>query len=202
MVLPQQFDQRFGQHDPTVCLLGQLGEPVNEMPMVGGSERHQFQPRLQFQQVLAPGFRPLGILRPDVRLDTQLVANDVQQGSGRLRVSRQSKAWIAQVAQLYREAEPVVAAVPLTDQRQVGFGKGVMLNEFVVGGWEGERAGALSGRQQIAARHDQSSVFRYWYRVSRLMPNSRASCAFFSPAAARCRNSATRSGASAFLRPR
>lgn len=84
-----------------------------------------------------------------------------REGGGWLRVSRQGKAWIAQVAQLQREAETVVAAAPLTDHRQVGFGDGVMLDEFVVGGREGQQAGTLGGRQQIAARHGQSSVFRY-----------------------------------------
>ena len=77
-MLPQQFDQRFGQHDTPVGLLSQLGELVDEVPVVGDSERRQFQPRLQLQQVLAPRFRPLRVLRPGVRLDAQLAADDVQ----------------------------------------------------------------------------------------------------------------------------
>ena len=45
-LLPQQLDQRFGQHDTPVGLLGQLGELVDEAPVVGGRERRQLQPRL------------------------------------------------------------------------------------------------------------------------------------------------------------
>jgi hypothetical protein len=36
-----------------------------------------------------------------------------------------------------------------------------MLDEFIVGGWEGEQASALGGCQQTAARHGQSSTLRY-----------------------------------------
>ena len=56
--------------------------------------------------------------------------------------------------------------------------------------------------RHVVTRLGQESVLRYWYTVSRLIPNSRASCALFSPAAARCCSSATCSCASAFLRPR
>ena len=68
-LLPQQLDQCLGQHDTPVGLLGQIGELVDEVPIVRDSERRQLQPRLQLQQVLAPGFWPLRILRPDVRSD-------------------------------------------------------------------------------------------------------------------------------------
>jgi hypothetical protein len=162
VLLPQQLDQRLGQHEAPVGLLGQFGELVNEAVVVGGSERRQVQPCLQLQQVLAPGFRPLRVLRPGVRLNAQLAADDVQQGRGRLRIRRQGETGIAQVAQLYRETEPVVIAAPLADHRQVGFGEGVMPDEVVVSSREGKQAGAVGGRQQTAARHGQSSVLRYW----------------------------------------
>ena len=43
---------------------------------------------------------------------------------------------------------------------------------------------------------------RYWYSVSRLIPNSRARAAFCSPAAALARRVSARSGESALARPR
>jgi hypothetical protein len=101
-------------------------------------------------------------LRPSVRLNAQLAADDVQQGRGRLRIGRQGETGIAQAAQLHRETEPVVIAAPLADHRQVGFGECVMPDEVVVSGREGKQAGAIGGRQQTAARHGQSSVLRYW----------------------------------------
>lgn len=65
-LLSQHFDQRLGQHDPTVGLLSQLAELVDEAPAIGNGERRQPQPCLQFRQVLVPGLRPLRVLRPDV----------------------------------------------------------------------------------------------------------------------------------------
>lgn len=45
-LLPEHFDQRFGQHDTPVCLLSQFGELMTEVFIVGKSERCHFQPRL------------------------------------------------------------------------------------------------------------------------------------------------------------
>ena len=77
--LSQQFDQCLGQHDTSVGLLGQLGKMVDKAPIIGNGERGHVQPRLQLYQVLAPGHRSLGILRPNVWLDVQLPPNDCQQ---------------------------------------------------------------------------------------------------------------------------
>jgi len=121
-LLPQQIDQRFGEHDAPVGLLGQFGELLHEVPVISGREWCKVQPCLQFQQVLAPSLRALRVLRPDVRLNVQLAADDIQKGCGRFRFTGQSKARIAQVAQLHCEAETVVIAAPLTYHRQVCLG--------------------------------------------------------------------------------
>ncbi|CAA9889879.1 hypothetical protein METHB2_150003 [Candidatus Methylobacter favarea] len=57
----------------TLSFAGHLGE---QTPVVGGSEWCQIRPHLQFQQMLTPSLRSLGILRADVRLDTQLVTDN------------------------------------------------------------------------------------------------------------------------------
>lgn len=111
--------------------------------------------------MLAPRFRALRVLRPDIWLDAQLAANDVQQRGARLCISWQGKAGITQIAQLHCAAEPVVTAATLADHRQVGFGTGVMLDAFIVSGWKSKQADALRGRQQMTARHGQSSFLRY-----------------------------------------
>lgn len=159
-LLSQPLDQRFGQHDAPVGLLGQFGERAGEAAVVRNRKGRQVQPRLQFGQMLAPGLRPPCILRPNSRLDTQLPADDGQQGRGRFRVGRQGEAGIAQVAQLHRKAEPVVMAAPLADRRQVGLGKGVVADQFIVGRGEGQQRSALGGRQQAAAWHRHASVRR------------------------------------------
>ena len=68
------------------------------------------------------------------------------------------------------------------------------------------RRAAWSARRRSSLQREcyfyTTSTFKYWYRVSRLIPNSRASAAFFSPASTRRRNSFAWSVASAFLRPR
>ena len=76
-LLPQQVDKRFGEHDTPVGLLGQFSELLYEVPVISGSEWCQVQPCLQFQQVLASRLRALRVLRPDVRLNVQLAADDI-----------------------------------------------------------------------------------------------------------------------------
>lgn len=78
----------------------------------------------------------------------------------------------------------------------------MIVNGIIVSDWESKQAGALGRRQHTATWHGQSSVFRYWYKVSRLMPNSRAIVAFCSPASTRRRKLTFCSVDSAFLRPR
>ena len=79
VLLSQHLNQRFGEHDTTVSLLGQLSERVDEAPEIGDGERRQVQPRLQFCQMLAPGLRTLRIMRPCVRFDAQLPPHERQQ---------------------------------------------------------------------------------------------------------------------------
>ena len=56
--------QCFGQYDTPVGVLGQFGKLANEMPVISDSKRGQFQPRLQFQQMLAPGVIPSSVFVP------------------------------------------------------------------------------------------------------------------------------------------
>ena len=69
---------------------------------------------------------------------------------------------MAQVAQLHCEAETVVIAAPLTYRREVGFGEGVVPDQFIFCRGECQPGVPLGGRQQTAARHGQSFVLRYW----------------------------------------
>ncbi len=76
---------------------------------------------------------------------------------------------MAQVAQLYREAEPVVATAPLADRRQIRFRKGVVSDEFFVSRRKGQQAGPFGWRQQVAAWH--GSVTRFQILVNSLTTN-------------------------------
>ena len=67
VLLPQHFNQCFSKYDAPVGLLGQIGEVVNKAAIVRNRESRQAQPGLQLRQMLAPCFRSLRVLRPDIR---------------------------------------------------------------------------------------------------------------------------------------
>jgi hypothetical protein len=54
------------------------------------AERLHAQIRPQFEQVFAPGFLPLGILRPTCRVEPQLPSNPLQQGHRHRSVGQQA----------------------------------------------------------------------------------------------------------------
>lgn len=201
-LLPQPPDQGFGEREATVGLPRQLGQRGNRPAVIGPGEHPQVQPGLQFRQVLPAGLRALRIVRPQGRVEAQLAADERQQVRRRLALGGQGESRMAEVAELHGETQPVMGAAPPPDHREVGVGEGVMADEFVDGLGESQQAGALGRRQPTAAGHPQASARRYWYRVSRLMPNSRARAALDSPVWARRRSSAIRSSARAFRRPR
>jgi hypothetical protein len=66
-----------------------------------------------------------------------------------------------EVAQLHREAEPVVVAAPLVDDRQVAFRKGVVPDAFLLRRGEGKQVVALGGRQQAAAGYEHTPRAEY-----------------------------------------
>jgi len=88
------------------------------------------------------------------------------------------------LAELHGEAQAVGRAASLPDDGEVGFAERVVTDQLILGVRQSQQAVALGGGQVRTAGHRQAS-FRYWYKVSRLTPNSRASLDFCSPASAR-----------------
>ena len=76
---PQMIDQGAGQHDALVGLHGQLGQPLDGLPVVAHREGLEAEHRLQFDQVLAPGLFPLAILAPAFDANLELVSDQFQQ---------------------------------------------------------------------------------------------------------------------------
>ena len=106
---------------------------MDGLPVMRQAERLHAQVCPQFEQVFAPGFLPLCILRPTRRIEPQLPPDPLQQGRRHLSAGQQALPGEAQQAQLHRDAQAVGVAAPLTDQRQVGFAEGVVPDEFVLG---------------------------------------------------------------------
>jgi hypothetical protein len=112
--------------------------------------------------MLPAGLRSLRIARPQGRVEAQLAANELQQVRRRLAFGRQGESRMAEIAQLHGETQPVMGTAPLPDHREVGFGEGVMADEFVDGIGKSQQTGALGLRQPTAAGHPQASARRYW----------------------------------------
>lgn len=79
VLVPQGVEDAAGQHDALVGLQGQLGRGMDSLPIVRQAERLHAQVRPQFEQMFAPGFLPLGILRPTRRVEPQLPSDPLQQ---------------------------------------------------------------------------------------------------------------------------
>jgi hypothetical protein len=63
---------------------------MDGLPVVRQAERLHAQIRTQLEQMLAPGFLPLGILRPARRVDAQLPSDPLQQGHRHRSVGQQA----------------------------------------------------------------------------------------------------------------
>jgi hypothetical protein len=70
---------------------------------------------VQFSQMLPSGLLPLRVLRPDIRLDGQLPNDEGEERRRRIGIGRKGKSGKTEVAELYREAEPIVTAAALTN---------------------------------------------------------------------------------------
>ncbi len=151
--VPQCVEDTAGQYDALVGLQSQLGRDMDGLLVVRQTERLHAQVRPQFEQVFAPGFLALGILRPTCRVEPQLPPDPLQQGSRHGGVWQQSLAREAQQAQLHCDAQAIGVAAPLTDQRQIGLAEGVVPDEFVFGVGQGQQAVALSSGQDRTAGH-------------------------------------------------
>ena len=79
VLVSQSVEDAAGQHDALVGLQGQVGRGMDSLPIVRQAERLHAQVRPQFEQVFAPGFLPLGILRPTRRVESQLPSDPLQQ---------------------------------------------------------------------------------------------------------------------------
>ena len=101
---PQMIDQGAGQHDALVGLHGQLGQPLDGLPVVAHREGLEAEHRLQFDQVLAPGLLPLPVFVPAFDADLELVGDQSQQGRERRLIDAKDDARKAQVAELHGEA--------------------------------------------------------------------------------------------------
>ena len=146
MAAAQHVERVAGQHHTLVGLQRQLGERVNRLAEVAEAKRRQAEVGTQLDQMLAPRLLTLGVLRPTHRVDAQLARDPVQQRHRHGAINGQALAGIAKQAHLYREAQPVCVAAALPDQRQVVVVEGVVLDQFVLGVWQGQQAVALGGR--------------------------------------------------------
>ena len=126
------------QQNALVGLQCQLGQCVDGLAEVAQAERRQAETSAKLDQMLALSFLTFRVLRAANRVDGQLVCNPLQHRRRHGAVHAQTLVGIPQQAHLYREAQAVRISAALTNQRQIVVDEGVVLNQFVLGGWQGQ----------------------------------------------------------------
>src|SRR5271165_1800262 len=108
--------------------------------------------------MLAPSLVATRIDFPQRRRRLQLSADDADQRRRRCLIHAKGSAGMTQIAQLDSNAEAVVIAAMLADERAIGPGQGIAADQLAFLGWEGEQLLALRGGEQLAAWHRLSPL--------------------------------------------